>query len=152
MSDQTNVIRKTGDGRWSLILNQIDATRFRSDCLGQRWIKTGWILLKQRNVWPVVQPMSEPCEFVFVPRKLAVRDSVTQIGNNTSKSEASIQSVTALSAGGMENSLTDRLEAVQPREHKTYARLCGYGNKFETKMSVSRRKRSARRLQTMRRT
>ena len=29
--------------------------------------------------------MSEPCEFVFVPRKLTVRNSVTQSGNNTSE-------------------------------------------------------------------
>ena len=44
-------------------------------------------------------PASEPCEFVFVPRKLTVQDLVMQIGNNTSKSEASIQSRTALNAG-----------------------------------------------------
>ena len=49
-SDQTNIRRKTGDERRSLILNKIDATRFRSVCLGQRC----WILLKQRNMWPVV--------------------------------------------------------------------------------------------------
>ena len=63
--------------------------------------------------------MSEPFEFVFVPRKLSVRDSVTQIGNNISKSEASIQSRTALNAGEMETSVTDKLEAVQQREHRT---------------------------------
>ena len=43
--------------------------------------------------------MSEPCEFVFVPRKLTGRESVTQIENDTSKSEASIQIRTALNAG-----------------------------------------------------
>ena len=47
--------------------------------------------------------MSEPCEFVFVPMKLTVQDSVMQIGNNTSKSEAPIQSRTALNPGEMEN-------------------------------------------------
>ena len=83
--DQTNI-------RGSLILNQIDATRFRSVCLGQRWIKTSWILLRKQNIWPMVQPMSELGEFVFVPKKLTVRDSVMQIGNNTSKSGASSQS------------------------------------------------------------
>ena len=56
--------------------------------------------------------MSEPGEFVFVPRKLTVRDSVMQIVNNTSKSEVSIQSRTALNAGEMENLATDQLEAV----------------------------------------
>ena len=45
-------------------------------------------------------------------------DSVMLIGNNTSKSEASIQRVTALNAGGMENLATDQLEAVQQREHR----------------------------------
>ena len=49
--------------------------------------------------------MSEPCELAFVPRKLTVRDLVTQIGNNTSKTEASIQSRTAFNAGEMENSV-----------------------------------------------
>ena len=43
---------------------------------------------------------------------------MAQIGNHTSKSEASIQSVTALNVGETENSLTDRLEAGQQREHK----------------------------------
>ena len=52
--------------------------------------------------------MSEPCEFVFVPRKLTVRDSVTQIGINTSKSEASIQSSTALNVGEMIGSSTSK--------------------------------------------
>ena len=50
--------------------------------------------------------------------KHTVRYSVAQIGNYTSKSEASIQSGTALNAGETENSLTDRLEAEQLREHK----------------------------------
>ena len=77
------------------------------------WPKTGWILLKQRNIWPVVWPMIEPCEFEIVTMKRAVRDSVAQIGNHTSKSEASIQSVTAYTVGETENSLTDRLEAGQ---------------------------------------
>ena len=102
-------------------------TRFRSVCLGQRWIKTGWILLKRQNIWPVVQPMSEPGGFVFVPRKLTVRDSVTQIGNNTSKSGASIQSRTALNIGEMENLATDQLEAVQQREHGDMGDFLGIG-------------------------
>ena len=50
--------------------------------------------------------------------KSAVRGSVAQIGNHTSKSEASIQSVTTLNIGDMENSSTDRLEAGHQREHK----------------------------------
>ena len=62
--------------------------------------------------------MSELCEFEFVPMKRVIRDSMAQIGNHTSKSEASIQSVTALNVGETENSLTDRLEAGQQREHK----------------------------------
>ena len=126
-SDQINIGRKTGDGRRSSILNKIDATRFRSVYLGQRWIKTGWILLKQRNIWPVVQPTTEPCEFVFVPRKLTVRDSVTQIGNNTSKSEASIQSWTALNVGEMDNLAMDQLETVQQREHRDTRDFLGTG-------------------------
>ena len=52
-----------------------------------------------------------PREFEFAPMKRAVRDSVVQIGNHTSKSEASIQSVTTLKVGETENSLTDRLKA-----------------------------------------
>ena len=57
-------------------------------------------------------------EFVCVPRKLTLRDSVMQIGNNTSKSEASIQKVTALNVGEMDNVVADRLEARQQREHR----------------------------------
>ena len=81
------------------------------------------------------------------PMNRTVRDSVTQIGNHTSKSETSIQSRIALNVGETENLVTDHLEAVQQREHRRYARLSGYWNQFETKMSVSRRKRSARMLQ-----
>ena len=62
--------------------------------------------------------MSKPCEFVFVPMKLAVQDSVAQIGNHTSKSEAFIQSETALNAGETENHSMDQLEATHQREHK----------------------------------
>ena len=43
----------------------------------------------------------------YVPRKLTVRESVTQIENDTSKSEAKIQIRTALNAGEMENVVTD---------------------------------------------
>ena len=71
-----------------------------------------------KNIWPVVQPMSEFGEFVFVSRKLTVRVSVTQIGNNTSTSGASIQSRTALNVGEMKILATDQLEAVQQREHR----------------------------------
>ena len=60
--------------------------------------------------------MSDLCEFVFGTRKLTVRDSVKQIGNNTSKSEASIESRTALNAGDTENVL--QLEVVQQGEHR----------------------------------
>ena len=62
--------------------------------------------------------MSKACEFEFVSRKRAVRDLVAQIGNHTSKSEASIQSETALNAGETENYSTDQLEARHQREHK----------------------------------
>ena len=55
--------------------------------------------------------MSERCEFEFVPMKRAARDSVAQIGNHTSRSEASIQSETALNAGETEASSTDQLGA-----------------------------------------
>ena len=126
-TDQTNIIRKMEDGRRSLILNPIDVTRFRSVCLGQRWIKTGWIFLKRQNIWPMVQPMSELGEFVSVSGKFAVRDSVTQIGNNTSKSETSIQSRTASNVGEMENLATDQLEAVQQREHRDTRDFLGTG-------------------------
>ena len=43
---------------------------------------------------------------------------MTQIGNHTSKSEASLQSVTALNVGETVNSLTDQLEARHQREHR----------------------------------
>ena len=43
---------------------------------------------------------------------------MAQIGNTTSKSEAPIQSGTALNAGETENSVTDRLKAGQQRKHK----------------------------------
>ena len=43
---------------------------------------------------------------------------MTQIENDTSKSEASIQIRTAVNAGEMENLVTDQLEAVQQREHR----------------------------------
>ena len=80
-----------------------------------------------------------------------MRVSVTQIGNNISKSEASIQIRTALHAGEMENLVTDQLEAVQQREHR-YARLSGYRNQFETRMSVSRREKKRAKVSTMRKT
>ena len=99
--------------RRSLILNKIDATRCK--LVGP---KTGWILLKQPNIWPVVWPMSKLCEFVCVPMKHAARDSVAQIGNHTSKSEASIQSGTALNPGETENSVTDHMEARRQSEYK----------------------------------
>ena len=55
--------------------------------------------------------MSGSCKFVFVPRKLTVRDSVMQIVNNNAKSQASIQSRTAWNVGEMENLVADQLEA-----------------------------------------
>ena len=61
--------------------------------------------------------MSELCEIEFVSMKRAVRDSVAQIVNHTSKSDASIQSATAWNVGETENSLSDRLETGQQREH-----------------------------------
>ena len=91
--------------------------------------------------------MTKPWEFVLVPRKVAVRDPVMQIGNNTSKSEASIQSRTALNAGEMENFGGGSIGSSTAKRTQRYARLSGYRNKFETKMSVSRKKRSARMYQ-----
>ena len=61
--------------------------------------------------------MDEPYELVFLPKKLTVRDSVTQIGNNTSKSGASILRRTTLNAGETEDLVMDQLEALQRREH-----------------------------------
>ena len=84
--------------------------------------------------------MSESCEFVLVPRKLTVRDLVTPIGNNTSEQD-SIECWRYGEFGdGSFGSTT--LKGTQ-----RYARLSGYKNKFETKMSVPRRKSSARMLQ-----
>ena len=74
--------------------------------------------------------------------KRAVRDSLTPMRNHTSKSEASIQSVTALNVGETENSSTDGLEA----GYDTF----GYENKFETKASVSRKRRIAQMLERSR--
>ena len=59
-------------------------------------------------------------------------------GNNTSKSGESIQSRTALNAGETENFVLGT---------QRYARHSEFQNKFETKKSVQRRKRSARMLQ-----
>ena len=73
---------------------------------------------------------------------------MTQIGNNISESEASIQSRTALNAGEMENSVTDQLGSRTAKGIQRYARLSGYKNKFETKMSVSRRSRIAQNVAT----
>ena len=107
--------------------------------IGRR--KTGWILPKQRNIWPVVQPISEPCEFEFVPRKRAVRDVVAEIGN-TSKSEASVQSETALNAGETEHVRRVGWKQDIKGNTKMYDTF-GYQNKFKTKTSVPRRKRIA---------
>ena len=100
-------------------------------------------MLKQRNTWPVVQPMSEPGEFVLAPRKLTVRDSVMQIGNNTLKSEASIQSRTALNAGEMENLVTDHLEAVQQREHGNTREFQGTQQVRDEDVSIKKEKNRA---------
>ena len=59
-----------------------------------------------------------------------MRDSVAQTGNNTSKSEASIQSRTALNVGEMENWATDQLEAVQQREHGDTREFLGTGTSW----------------------
>ena len=83
--------------------------------------------------------MSDPCEFEWVPMKLAVRDSAAQIGNHTSKPEASTQSVAALNVGETETSSTDRLEARHQREHKD-VRYFLIQNKVEAKTSFSVKK------------
>ena len=82
--------------------------------------------------------MSEPGEFEFVPRKRAVQDSVAQIGNHTSKSEALTQSETALNAGETENNSTDQLEQDIKGNTKMHGTF-GYWNKFQTNISVSRK-------------
>ena len=61
------------------------------------------------------------------PKKLTVRDSIMQNGNNTSKSEVSIQSKTALNAGEMETLVTDQLEAVQQKELRDTREFLGTG-------------------------
>ena len=80
----------------------------------------------------------EACEFEFAPVKPAVRDSVMQIGNHTSKSEASIQSGTVLNAGESGEFGDGSIGSRTAKGTQRYARLPGYRNKFETKMSVSR--------------
>ena len=105
------------DGRQSLILKKIDATRCGSVCLKRPFLAQDRLDFAGR-VRQLTKQMSELREFEFVPLKRAVRDSVTQIGNHTSKSEASIQSVRALNDGETETSLTDRLEAGQQSEDK----------------------------------
>ena len=54
-----------------------------------------------------------------------MRDSVTQIGNNTS-----IQIRTALNVGEMENLVTDQLEAVQLKEHRDTRYFLGSGTRL----------------------
>ena len=105
------------DGRQSLILNKIDATRCRSACLKLSDLTQDRLDFAE-TVRQLAWQMSEPCEIAFVSMKRAVRDSVAQIGNHTSKSETSIQSATAWNVGETENSLTDRLGAGQRTKNK----------------------------------
>ena len=65
-----------------------------------------------------------------------------QIGNNSSKSEASIQSRTALNDGEMENLVTDQFGSSTAKRTQRFAKISGYRNKFETKMSLTERKRN----------
>ena len=67
-----------------------------------------------------------------MPVKRSVRDLVAQIGNHTSKSEASIQSETALNAGETKNSLTERLSRTA-KGTQSHARL------LDTRTSSRRR-------------
>ena len=83
------------DGRQSLIVNEIDATRCRSVSLKFSRLAQNRLDFAE-TVRQLTQQMSEPC-----------RDSVTEVGDHTSKSEAPCQSVTALNVGETENSLTD---------------------------------------------
>ena len=71
--------------------------------------------------------MSELGDFVLVPRKLTVRDSVMQIENDTSKSKASMQIRTALNDGEIKSLVTDQLEAVQQKEHRDTRDFLGTG-------------------------
>ena len=87
--------------------------------------------------------MSEPCEFELVLTKRAVRDSVAQIGNHTSKSEASTQSVTALNVGEKENSLTDRLKAGQQTKHKDMQYFWRQEQVRDEDFSIKKRKNCA---------
>ena len=138
-SDRTNIRRKTGDERRSLILNEIDATR-------------GWVLAESAKHLAAVWPMSKPCEFEFVPRKLTVRDSVAQIGNYTSKSEVLIQSRTALNVGELENLATDQIGSITAKRTLRYARNFWVPEQVQDEMLVSRGKRSAPIFATIRRT
>ena len=87
--------------------------------------------------------MSELCEFELVLTQRSVRGVVAQIGNLTSKSEASIQGETALNAGETENYSTDQLEARHQREHKDTRDFLGSGKvqdeDFSTKMEKLRK-------------
>ena len=70
-----------------------------------------------------------------------MRDSEMQIGNNTSKSAASIQSKTALNAREMENLVTDQLEAVQQREHRDTRDFLG--TRTSSRRSIKKEKKRA---------
>ena len=48
-----------------MFLNEHDATS--CEFIASKQI--GFYRSSERNIWPVVQPTSEPCEFEFVPRK-----------------------------------------------------------------------------------
>ena len=133
-SDRTNIRRKTGDERRSLILNEIDATR-------------GWVLAESAKHLAAVWPMSKPCEFEFVPRKLTVRDSVAQIGNYTSKSEVLIQSRTALNVGELENLATDQIGSITAKRTLRYARNFWVPEQVQDEMLVSRGKEARQFLQ-----
>ena len=74
-----------------------------------------------------------------------------QIGNNTSKSEPSIQSRTALNAGEMENLVTDQLEAVQRWEHRDTRDILGTGTSRDEDVSIKKEQKRAN-VATTRRT
>ena len=90
--------------------------------------------------------MSKPCEFEFVPRKRAVKDSGVQFRNHNSKSGVVFQGETALNAGEAENHSMENWKQYIKGTTKMHGTF-GYQNKFKTKTSVSGWKRIAQILE-----
>ena len=126
-----------------MILNKIDATRCKF--VGPR--QAGFCR-RSKTFGEWSSQRASIAKFEFAPMKRAVRDPVAQIGNHTSKSEASIQSGTALNAGGTENSLDGSIGSRTAQGTRRYARLLDTRNKFKMEASVSRKRRLAQMLES----